>query len=46
MCHATELPCILENQEETNHALLVYTDGRPDHHVTYLSVQVALISVF
>jgi len=46
MHHATELSCILENQVENNHALLVYTDGGPDHRVTYLSVQVALISVF
>jgi len=41
MRHTTELSCILKNQVE-NHASLVYTD----HRVTYLSVQVALISVF
>ena len=46
MRHATELSCILESQIENIHALLVYTDGGPDHRVTYLSVQVALISIF
>ncbi|XP_065895962.1 uncharacterized protein [Dysidea avara] len=46
MRHATELSCILDSQVENKHILLVYMDGGPDHRVTYLSVQVALISLF
>ena len=43
MRHMAELHSILDSQHSDEKALLVYTDGGPDHRVTYLSVQVSLI---
>ena len=46
MRHMAELYSILDNQHSDKKALLVYTDGGPDHRVTYMSVQVSLIALF
>ena len=46
MRHATELCSILDMQLDDKKILQVYTDGGPDHRVTYVSVKVALIAVF
>ena len=46
MRHMAELCSILDGQHRDKKALLVYTDGGPDHRVTYLSVQVSLIAIF
>ena len=45
MRHMAELCSILTSQQ-CNKALMIYTDGGPDHRVNYLSVQVALIAAF
>ena len=42
--HITELEHILVDEERK--VLLLYSDGGPDHRVTYLSVQVSLIALF
>lgn len=44
--HMTELNQILTSQSDDNPRLLVYTDGGPDHRLTYASVQISLISLF
>ena len=44
--HMTELCAVLNTKEISNPILCLYTDGGPDHRLTYLSVQVALICVF
>ena len=44
--HVTELCSCLHRLGDVNPVLLLYTDGGPDHHLTYLSVQVALIALF
>ena len=45
--HIAELYDIVNTQGlETNPILLLYTDGGPDHRLTYLSVQLSLISLF
>ena len=45
--HAAELhEIILSNADETKPMLFVYTDGDPDHRLTYLSVHLFLISLF
>jgi hypothetical protein len=44
--HSTELGKILKEQEGNPEILLLYTDGGPDHNVTFLSVQLGLIAVF
>ena len=44
--HVAELRSCLQSLGEVNPILLLYTDGRPDHRLTYLSVQVALIALF
>ena len=46
MRHMAEVCSILDSQHSNKKALLVYTDGGPDHRVTYLSVQVSLIAIF
>lgn len=45
MRHAAELGNILSRDPEKS-VLFVYSDGGPDHRVTYVSVQLALISMF
>ena len=42
--HSTELIRCLDHIDKP--ILLLYTDGGPDHRLTYLSVQVALIALF
>ena len=44
--HMAELYSILDSQHSDKKASLVYTEGGPDHRVTYLSVQVCLIAIF
>ena len=45
--HAAELKQSLCQQDAAeNPMLFLYTDGGPDHRITYLSVQVALICLF
>ena len=45
--HATELSSILRSKEEYRKPVLfVYSDGGPDHRITYVSVQVSLIAIF
>ncbi|GES97370.1 hypothetical protein GLOIN_2v1782174 [Rhizophagus clarus] len=42
--HIAELYKILKHQDENKPYLLLYTDGGPDHRVTYIHVQMALIA--
>ncbi|XP_066914216.1 uncharacterized protein [Clytia hemisphaerica] len=45
--HSTELKeLIIQREGPVPPALLLYTDGGPDHRVNYLSVKVALIAFF
>ena len=44
--HAKELHNCLMNQVEGRHILFVYSDGGPDHRLTYASVQMSLIALF
>ena len=45
--HATELKKILSSQESSvQPMLLLYTDGGPDHRLTYISAQIALLALF
>ena len=44
--HATELSTILSNPGGDRPVLFHYSDGGPDHRLTYASVQVSLISLF
>ena len=44
--HATELYNCLVNRMEGRHILFVYSDGGPDHRLTYASVQISLITLF
>ena len=43
--HATELEGILKSSV-VSPVLLLYTDSGPDHRLTYVSVQISLISIF
>ena len=45
--HATELHQLVLSQNMTDKPILcVYTDGGPDHRVTYLTVKIALVCLF
>ena len=44
--HMTELTNIMATREQRKEILCLYTDGGPDHRLTYLSVQIALIALF
>ena len=44
--HATELYKCLSTHMEGRHILFVYSDGGPDHRLTFLSVQLSLIALF
>ena len=46
MHHMAELYSLLSSQPDQKRVLLLYTDGGPDHRVTYVSVQLALIAIF
>ncbi len=42
----TELKGVLQAAGDVSPILLLYTDGGPDHRLTYVSVQVSLICIF
>ena len=44
--HANELNSLLTDKNDQNPILMIYTDGGPDHHVNYLSVQMWYIAIF
>lgn len=45
--HVAELyEIVLTKNLETNPIMFIYTDGGPDHRLTYLEVQLSLISLF
>src|SRR6266540_1869365 len=44
--HITELYNILLQTGQNNPFLILYTDGGPDHKITYLRVQLSLIAIF
>ena len=44
--HMTELNSILRSQQDTKPILLLYTDGGPDHRLTYISMKLSLIALF
>ena len=44
--HGTELNYILNSTNDANPILMLYTDGGPDHRLTYISVQLTLIALF
>ena len=46
--HMTELQDIIETKNllSNKSALFIYSDGRPDHRLTYLSVQLSLIALY
>ncbi len=44
--HSTEMATIIEKEVPDNPALFSYSDGGPDHRLTYLSVKLALISLY
>lgn len=46
--HAVELHSVITSlpSSERKHVLFLYTDGGPDHRVTYISVQMSLICLF
>ena len=44
--HAAEVHSILIPKIGNRSVLLVYTDGGPDHRLTFFSVQLSLIALF
>ena len=46
MRHGAELSSWLTAQLGSKSILLLYTDGRPDHRLTYVSTQLSLIALF
>lgn len=46
MRHATELYNVLKQCSFSKPVLFLYTDGGPDHRLTYISVQLSLICLF
>ena len=46
LCHACELYNTLMSLPLRKSILFLYTDGGPDHRLTYLSVQISLITLF
>ena len=44
--HATELATLLQDKALTDPVLFIYSDGGPDHRVTYMSVKLATICLF
>ena len=44
--HCTELGKILSQENISSPILLLYTDGGPDHNLTFLSVQLAIIALY
>ena len=46
LCHTTELGKILCQENISSTVLLLYTDGGPDHNLTFLSVRLALLALY
>jgi len=47
ICHIAELEGVVLHTVNDDHPLLLlYTDGGPDHQLTYATVQISLISIF
>ena len=44
--HATELHSLLTTRLGDKSVLFLYTDGGPDHRLTYISVQLSLVALF
>lgn len=44
--HASELYNVLLSQMIGCHILFIYSDGGPDHRLTYMTVQLSLIALF
>jgi len=44
--HATELHSVLRHSIGSSTVLFIYSDGGPDHRLTYVSVQLSLIALF
>ncbi len=44
--HCTKLCKILSQESVSSPILLLYTDGGPDHNLTFLSVQLAIIALY
>lgn len=44
--HAAEMHSILVKERGNKSILLIYSDGGPDHRLTYISVQLSLIALF
>jgi hypothetical protein len=44
--HATELHKVLLTRMNERHILFIYSDGGPDHRLTYVTVQLSLIALF
>ena len=44
--HAAELVSVLRSKSLTHPVLFLYSDGGPDHRVTYTSVKLALIALY
>ena len=44
--HTAELAAMLSEKALTNSVLFMYSDGGPDHRVTYMSVKLSLIALF
>ena len=44
--HATELHNCLMKRMNGRHILFLYSDGGPDHQITYINVQLSLIALF
>ncbi len=44
--HMAELLPIIQEKAISNPVLFIYSDGGPDHRLTYVSVQLSLISLF
>ena len=44
--HATELNKIISQRNHSHPVLVLYTDGGPDHNVTFLKTQLSLISLY
>ena len=46
LCHTTELSNVLGDRVQHKPILFVYSDGGPDHRVTYISMKLALNALF
>ena len=44
--HSSELGNIVDDRMRDKPVLFIYSDGGPDHRVTYISVKLALIALF